>query len=168
MKMKTKKREREKKKREQERKYKIRKTFWRIMDDDDPLEDDEDIGAEFFQLDAEYDVLQETKQHKNAIRDNDDEDNVEVGEREASVNADADANDADDDEQEESDDTQYPKRTREQVINDRYILKQQKTRQHEKLQMERGIQIQKEVDEDIVSGNTSEYNHNDKDDNTKI
>jgi len=34
--------------------------------------------------------------------------------------------------------------------------------------VERGIQIQKEVDEDIVSGNTSEYNHNDKDDNNKI
>ena len=34
--------------------------------------------------------------------------------------------------------------------------------------MERGIRIQKEVDEDIVSGNNSEYNHNDKDDNNKI
>ena len=57
-----------------------------------------------------------------------------MGESDASGDADADANDADDDEQEESDDTQqYPKRTREQVINDRYILKQQKTRQQEKL-----------------------------------
>ena len=43
-KMKTKERE----KREQERKYQIQKTFWRIMDDNDPLEDDGDIGAEFF------------------------------------------------------------------------------------------------------------------------
>ena len=34
--------------------------------------------------------------------------------------------------------------------------------------MERGIQIQKEVDEDIVSGNTSKYNHNDNDDNNEI
>ena len=49
-----------------------------------------------------------------------------------------------DNEQEESDDTQqYPKRTREQVINDRYISKQQKTRQHKKLQMEKWIRIQK-------------------------
>jgi len=47
-------------------------------------------------------------------------------------------------------------------------LKQQKTRQHEKLKMKRGIQIQEEVDEDIGSGNTSEYNRNDKDDNNKI
>merc|ERR1712238_190728 len=161
--------EREREKREQERKYQVRKMFWCTRDDDDPFWDDEDIGAEFFQLDTEYDVLQEIKQHKNALRDNDDEDNVEVGESEGSGNADADDNVATDDEQEKSDDTyQYPERTREQVINDRYILKQQKTRQQEKLRMERGIQIQKEVDEDIVSSNTSEYNHNDKDDNNKI
>ena len=34
--------------------------------------------------------------------------------------------------------------------------------------MERGIQIQKEVDKDIVSGNNSKYNHNVNDDNNKI
>ena len=34
--------------------------------------------------------------------------------------------------------------------------------------MERGIRIQEEIDEAIVSGNTGEYNHNDKDDNNKI
>ena len=78
--MKTKERE----KREQERKYQARKMFWRTRDDDDPFEDDEDIGAEFFPLDSEYDVLQEIKQHKNALRDNDDEDNVEAEESEAS------------------------------------------------------------------------------------
>ena len=139
--MKTNKRE----KREQERKEDIQKRFWRIRDEDDPYNDDDDISnADFFQLDAEYDVLQEIKQHKNVLRDNDDEDNVEVGESEASSDADVDDNNAADDEQEKSDDTQqYSKRTREQVINDRYILKQQKTRQHEKLRMERGIQIKK-------------------------
>ena len=52
-----------------------------------------DIGAEFFKLDAEYDVLQEIKQHKNVLRDNDDEDNVEEGESEASGDTDADADD---------------------------------------------------------------------------
>ena len=53
------------------------------MDEDDPYNDDDDISnANFFQLDAEYDVLLEIKQHKNAIRDNDDEDNVDVGESE--------------------------------------------------------------------------------------
>ena len=86
--------------------------------------DDEDIGAEFFRLDAEYDVLQEIKQHKNALRDNDDEDNVDVEESEASCDA--------------------------------------------EFQMKRGIQIQKEVDKDIVSGNNIEYNHNNNDDNNKI
>jgi len=73
----------------------------------------------FFQLDAEYEVLLEIKQHKNSIRENDDEDNVDVGESDASVDADIDADDdnEDDDEddvdgtinykkQEESDDTQ--------------------------------------------------------------
>merc|ERR1712238_350240 len=85
----------------------------------------------------------------NAIRNNDY--NVDVGESEASVDNDADANDADDDEQEESDDTQqYSKRTREQVINDRYILIQQKTRQEmeAEVRVERGIRIQEEVVED--------------------
>merc|ERR1712238_110362 len=99
--------EREREKREQERKYQVRKMFWCTRDDDDPFWDDEDIGAEFFQLDAEYDVLQEIKQHKNALRDNDDEDNVDVEESEASCDA--------------------------------------------ELRMERGIQIQQDVDEDIVS-----------------
>ena len=61
----------------------------------------------------------------------------------APVNSDVDDTDVDDDDdnnddrnnnnhekQEESDVTQqYPKRTREQVVNDKYILKQQITRQ---------------------------------------
>ena len=67
-----------------------------------------------------------------AIRDNDDEDIVDVGSSAPGNNDVDDDNDTDSDrnnnnheEQEESDATQqYPKRTREQVINDRYILKQ--------------------------------------------
>jgi len=138
------------------------------MDDDDLYNDEGDISnADFFQLDAEYDVLLEIKQHKNAIWDNNDKDNVDVGESDDSVDADAEADDDHDDDdddeeeeeeeeeedngdeknnyekQEESNDTQqYSKRTREQVINDRYILKQYKTRQSENSILS-GIQINK-------------------------
>ena len=41
--------EKEREKREQERKYRVRKMFWRVRDDDDPFwDDDDDIGDEFF------------------------------------------------------------------------------------------------------------------------
>ena len=50
-----------------------------MVDEDDPYDDGYDISdAELFQLDAECDVIQEIKQHKNAIQDND-EDIVDVG-----------------------------------------------------------------------------------------
>ena len=67
--------------------------------------------ATFFQLDTEYNVLLEIKQHKNAIRNNDDEDNVNAGENGASFDADADVDDNDgyrnnnNKKQKESDDT---------------------------------------------------------------
>ena len=64
------------------------------MDDNDPYDDDTGISTdEYFQLDAEYDVLLEIKQHKKAIRDNDDKDIVDVGESGASFDTDVDDDD---------------------------------------------------------------------------
>ena len=152
-------RERERELCEQKRKEEIRKQMRRIRDDDDPYKDDTDIsGEEFFQLDAEYDVIQEIKQHTKAIRDNDDkdiEDIVDVGSS-APVNNDSNRNN--NNHEEESDATQqYPKRTREQVINDKYILKQQQQQKaalHQvmevELRVEKEIRIQEVVDEDTV------------------
>ena len=91
------------------------------MDDDDPYKDDSDISTkEYLHLDAEYDVIQEIKQHKNAIRDNDDKDIVDVESSAPGNNDVDDDNDKDSnrnsnnhEEQEESDATQqYPKKNK--------------------------------------------------------
>ena len=84
-----------------------------------------------FQLDAEYDVLLGTKQHKNEIRDDDDKDNVDVdfGESEDAVDDKADADDAAVDKVEA------------------YI------------QVERGIRIQEEVDD--YTGSVYNVDNND-------
>jgi len=156
------KKERERELCEQKRKE-IRNQFRRILDEDDPYKDDSGISTnEYFQLDAEYDVLLEIKQHKKAIRDNDDKDFVDVGSSAPGNNDVDDDNDKDSnrnnnnhEEQEESDATQqYPKSTREQVINDKYILEQQKAAFHQvmeiELQVEKEIQTQEVVDKDTV------------------
>ena len=123
------------------------------MDDDDTYADGTGISKDkWFELDAKYNLRLEIKQHTNAIIDNDDEDTVDVGKSGDPFDANVD-DDNDDDEsgrnnsnhekQEESDDTQqYSKRTREQVINDKYILKQQMTRRDKKL-TESGMKINK-------------------------
>ena len=61
----------------------------------------------------------------------------------ALVNNDSDRNNNNHEEQEESDATQqYPKRTREQFVNDRYILEQQKAAFHQVMEVE--LRVEKE------------------------
>ena len=114
------------------------------MENNDTYANDTGISNnKWFELDAEYIFsLLEIKQHKNTIWDNDDKATVDVGESVSSFDADADdkndvayddgdRNNNSQEKLEASDDTQqYSKRIREQVINDKYILKQLMTKQN--------------------------------------
>ena len=131
--------------------------FRRILDDDDPYDDDTGIShKEWMEIEAEHNLILEDffpgRDNKdnndtdqllvNFFRDRENKDNndnkdIAVGDSGGAFAADCDDDDDDGDndsdrsnnnheEQEKSDATQhYPKRTREQVVNDMYILKQQ-------------------------------------------
>ena len=105
------------------------------MDDDDSYEDNSGNSTdEWMEMEAEHPLLMD----KFYCGDYDDNDNKDITVGDSGGTLDADCDDVDDyddndsdrnnnnhEEQEESDATQqYPKRTREQVVNDRYILKQ--------------------------------------------
>ena len=119
-------------------------------------------------MEAEHPILMDQLYRGDYYDDNDNKD-IATGDSGGTLDADCDDVDNDNDndsdrnnnyeEQEESDATQqYPKRTREQVVNDKYILEQQQQQQkaalHQEMEVERRVdkemQIQEVVDKDTV------------------